>query len=86
MPWIVYTPCECPHGGYYVRNTRTSTTVHAPDADAVHQFAADQSGSGARFALGDLVHAATKKFGVPRCGKCAQRQVALNGLFGRRAT
>lgn len=81
IPWLFYAPCGCQHGGYYIHDQRLGQTFKTPDMNGVHQYAADHSGQGSRFRLGDAVHRLTKAVGMQRCGSCARRQTAMNRWF-----
>lgn len=82
IPWILYSPCGCQKGGFFVKNTRTGQDFHAPNEAGIHQYAADVSGQHSRVPLGDAVHAVTQRMGLKRCTSCAKRQSWLNRLFG----
>jgi hypothetical protein len=73
LPWIHFMAAD--GGGFHVRDMRSGHTFFASNMAGVHQFAADHS-SGA----GNAVHGVTQRMGIKRCGKCAQRQAAMNGF------
>lgn len=73
LPWIQFMAAN--GGGFHVRDSRTGHTFFASNMSGVHQFAADHSSG-----MGDAVHGVTSRMGVKRCGACAQRQAAMNGI------
>lgn len=81
VDWLQFRPLSS--GGFELIDTRSGQTYYACCPDALHQSAADLSGSKTHVGLGDVLHSVAKFFGLRRCSSCADRHIAANRAVPR---